>query len=102
MLDDGLVGEAFGTRVEAGASALRHPVGRFAPLRTALADPLLFHEFEWRHRRIVEPDVERVPAPAASRPRSDENTPSFLGPEVALGSIPPARLGRPRRPGQVG
>lgn len=87
VLDDDLVWEAFGTWVEAYYWALRHPVDMIAQLRANLGDPLVFHEFEWLHGRIVELDVERVPGSAASAPMSDENIRSFLGREVALESI---------------
>lgn len=60
VLEDDLVWEAFGGWVTSYYWALRHPVDMIGNLRTAMSDPLVFHEFEWLYRRVVEIDRDRL------------------------------------------
>jgi hypothetical protein len=53
ILDHDLVWEAFGTWVTAYWWSLRNPVDWVGQLRHDLADPLIFHEFEWLNDRIL-------------------------------------------------
>ncbi len=87
VLDDDLVWEAFGTWIEAYYWALRHPLDLIAQLRTNLADPLVYHEFEWLHDRIVALDGENLGGVVPRSPNEEENMRSFLRREVALESI---------------
>lgn len=52
VLDHELVWEAFGTWITAYWWALRNPVDWVGRLRLDLADPLIFHEYEWLQGRI--------------------------------------------------
>jgi hypothetical protein len=56
VLDEELVWEAFGTWITAYWYGLRHPLDWVGRLRTDLADPLVFHEFEWLQDRVLELD----------------------------------------------
>ena len=56
VLEDDLVWEAFGTWVADYYHALRRPVDLIGNARTSLKDPLLFHEFEWLHDRVLRLD----------------------------------------------
>ena len=72
VLDDDLVWEAFGNWVTGYYRALRHPEDLIGQLRSSLADPLVFHEFEWLNERILEFDRLRSgPTPSGSNPDAD-------------------------------
>jgi hypothetical protein len=60
ILDDDLVWEAFGTWITSYYTALRGPVDLIAQTRSRLADPLVWHEFEWLYHRIDELDRRAV------------------------------------------
>lgn len=86
VLDDDLVWEAFGTWVAAYYWALRNPVDLIGQTRTALEDPLVFHEFEWLHSRIQEIDVQHLGTPSAAQ-NAGEDANRILRREAALESI---------------
>ncbi|MCI4357565.1 MAG: hypothetical protein L3J95_04255 [Thermoplasmata archaeon] len=56
VLEEDLVWEAFGTWAADYYHALRHPVDLIGQARSSLRDPLLFHEFEWLHDRVLHLD----------------------------------------------
>ena len=56
VLEEDLVWEAFGTWIVDYYEALRRPVDLIGQGRDALKDPLLFHEFEWLHDRMLRLD----------------------------------------------
>jgi hypothetical protein len=87
VLDSDLVWEAFGTWIDAYYYALRNPVDLIAQLRTRLADPLLYHEYEWLHQRLLE--LDRSHAGPSPPPPIDPAEPArkVLSGEVALESI---------------
>ncbi|HEV2166806.1 MAG TPA: hypothetical protein VGS23_07540 [Thermoplasmata archaeon] len=60
VLEEDLVWEAFGTWVADYYHALRRPVDLIGRARTSLRDPLLFHEFEWLHDRVLRLDQVRL------------------------------------------
>ena len=64
VLEDDLVWEAFGSWVTSYYWALRHPVDMIGDLRTAMDDPLIFHEFEWLRNRVIQIDRRRLGASA--------------------------------------
>lgn len=86
VLEHDLVWEAFGTWIEAYYWALRNPVDLIAQLRTTMSDPLIYHEFEWLHRRIIELNQKHM-GPAADQVSSEDEFRGFLTREVALESI---------------
>ena len=57
ILDEHLVWEAFGSWITNYYWALRNPVDLIGRARKDLKDPLVFHEFEWLYRRVV--DIDR-------------------------------------------
>jgi len=59
LLDAELVWEAFGSWIVAYYWAVRHPTDLVGKIRSDLKDPLLFHEFEWLHGRVVSIDAHR-------------------------------------------
>jgi|SRR5271157_136812 len=87
VLEDDLVWEAFGGWVSAYYWALRNPVDMIGDLRTAMKDPLIFHEYEWLHRRVLEIDRRRSGASADSGPPAEEDAARFLSRESKLESI---------------
>lgn len=56
VLNEELVWEAFGSWVTSYWWALRNPSDWVGRLRKDLADPLVFHEFEWLEGRVRERD----------------------------------------------
>ncbi len=56
VLDEDLVWEAFGTWITAYWWSLRHPVDWISRIRQDFEDPLVFHEYEWLHNRVLELD----------------------------------------------
>jgi hypothetical protein len=87
VLEDDLVWEAFGGWVTAYYWALRQPVDMIGNLRTAMSDPLIFHEFEWLHHRVVEIDRRRVGPGVDSGPPAALDAERFLIRESKLESI---------------
>jgi len=61
ILDRRLVRNAFGTWVTSYYNMINSPVDRFALWRKEANDPLIFAEFEWLAKRLVE--YERRLAP---------------------------------------
>jgi len=66
VLDAELVWEAFGSWVVAYYWASRNPNDLIGKVRGDLKDPLLFHEFEWLHNKVVSIDVHRELATPAT------------------------------------
>ena len=87
VLEDDLVWEAFGGWVTSYYWALRNPVDLIADLRTSLSDPLVFHEFEWLYRRVVEIDRRRLGPDVDSGPPAALEAERFLTRESKLESI---------------
>jgi hypothetical protein len=87
LLDDELVWEAFGTWIESYFWALRNPVDLIGQLRANLADPLIFHEFEWLHSRVLELNSRNLPEGAPSARDPGEDARGVLKRETALESI---------------
>jgi hypothetical protein len=87
VLDDDLVWEAFGTWIEAYYVALRKPLDLVDQLRKSLADPLLYHEFEWLYDRVIELNRRALgpDAPPTKDPLEDARR--VLTREIALESI---------------
>ena len=86
VLDDDLVWEAFGTWVAAYYWSLRYPVDLIAQIRKDLDDPLVFHEFEWLHRRFLEIDLKALGHREANRDEGEDSR-RILRREAALESI---------------
>ncbi|MGI0053119.1 MAG: DUF4760 domain-containing protein [Thermoplasmata archaeon] len=59
VLDDDLIWEAFGSWVTAYYWALRHPVDTIGRGREQFRDPLIFHEFEWLEKAVLNADRHR-------------------------------------------
>ncbi len=87
ILDDDLVWEAFGTWVESYYWALRNPMDLIGQTRANLSDPLVFHEFEWLHRRILELNEEHIGEHVTTSTDPGEDARRILSREVALESI---------------
>ncbi len=86
LLDDALVWEAFGSWIVAYYWGIRHPIDLVAKIRADLNDPLLFHEFEWLHDRVVSIDLHREgPRPASANDEAEARR--ILELETRLGSI---------------
>lgn len=69
-----LVWEAFGGWVSNYYYALRHPVDLIGRTRSDLKDPLVFHEFEWLFKRILEIDHRMLgPTHTAALEAQDES-----------------------------
>ncbi|HEV2519792.1 MAG TPA: hypothetical protein VGX00_04125 [Thermoplasmata archaeon] len=62
ILEEDLVWEAFGTWAAGYYHALRNPVDLIGTARGSLKDPLLFHEFEWLHNRVLHLDRSHLGA----------------------------------------
>lgn len=87
VLDDDLVWEAFGGWITSYYWGLRHPVDAIGDLRAAMKDPLIFHEFEWLHNRVVELDRRHLGPAADSGPPAAEDAARFWSRESKLESI---------------
>ncbi len=87
VLHDDLVWEAFGGWITAYYWALRNPVDMIGDLRRSMNDPLIFHEFEWLHHRVVEIDRRRLGPNADSGPPAAEDANRFMNRESKLESI---------------
>jgi hypothetical protein len=66
VLEAELVWEAFGSWVFAYYWAIRNPEDLVAKIRRDLGDPLIFHEFEWLHTKVISLDVHHGPVGAGS------------------------------------
>jgi hypothetical protein len=86
VLDDDLVWEAFGGWVTSYYWAFRHPVDAIEALRSAMSDPLIFHEFEWLNSRILAIDRRRV-GPGADVGSPEIASAQILKRETTLESI---------------
>jgi hypothetical protein len=84
VLDLELVWEAFGTWVAGYYWALRHPVDLIGRARTALQDPLIFHEFEWLDARVREMDRAKLGTHTASTASPEQDAQALLRREAAL------------------
>ncbi len=84
VLEDDLVWEAFGTWVADYYFALRSPVDLIGNARLALKDPLLFHEFEWLHGRILSLDQANLGPTHAETLERDEEVRVLLKREADL------------------
>jgi hypothetical protein len=87
VLDDDLVWEAFGGWITSYYWALRNPVDMVGDLRQAMGDPLVFHEFEWLHHRVVTLDRRRLGPMVDSGPSLAAESERFLTRESKLESI---------------
>jgi len=87
VLEDDLVWEAFGGWVTSYYWALRNPVDMIGELRTALKDPLIFHEFEWLHGRVKIIDRQRTGTNATEGLPAAAEAERFLTRESTLESI---------------
>jgi hypothetical protein len=87
ILDDDLVWEAFGTWIESYYWGLRNPLDLIGQLRTNLSDPLIFHEFEWLHDRILELNGQHLGPNMPVTRDAAEDARRTLSREVALESI---------------
>jgi len=87
VLEDDLVWEAFGGWVTSYYWGLRHPVDMIGDLRKAMNDPLIFHEFEWLHRRVLELDRRNLGTAVDSGPPAAEDANRFMTRESKLESI---------------
>jgi hypothetical protein len=87
VLEDDLVWEAFGGWVTAYYWGLRHPVDMIGNLRTAMNDPLIFHEFEWLYDRVVTIDRRRLGSTVDAGPPAAEDSERFMSRESKLESI---------------
>jgi len=87
VLEDDLVWEAFGGWITSYYWALRNPVDMVADLRQKMADPLIFHEYEWLYHRMVAIDREFVGPEVDTGPQLTEESRRFLERESGLESI---------------
>ncbi|MFI5413146.1 MAG: hypothetical protein ACHQ0I_00945 [Candidatus Lutacidiplasmatales archaeon] len=87
VLEDDLVWEAFGGWITAYYWGLRNPVDMIGDLRKAMSDPLIFHEFEWLHNRVIQIDRRRLGPMADSGPPAAEDAARFMQRESKLESI---------------
>jgi hypothetical protein len=87
ILDEDLVWEAFGTWITAYWWGLRHPSDWVAQLRTDLEDPLIFHEFEWLNRRVLELDRRALRKMGGKEGNAAEEATRILKRESLLESI---------------
>lgn len=87
VLEDDLVWEAFGGWITAYYWALRNPVDMVGDLRNAMGDPLVFHEFEWLHNRVVAIDRRRLGPAADAGPAEGVDAGRFMERESKLESI---------------
>jgi len=87
VLEDDLVWEAFGGWITSYYWALRNPVDMIGDLRSKMADPLIFHEFEWLYHRVVAIDRRRMGASADAGAPMAEDAQRFLDRESKLESI---------------
>lgn len=87
VLEDDLVWEAFGGWVTSYYWTLRHPVDMIGDLRNAMKDPLIFHEFQWLHERVVAIDRQRLGPEVDQGPPAAEEAARFLTRESKLESI---------------
>jgi hypothetical protein len=84
LLDEDLVWEAFGTWVTTYYASVRHPVDLIGQIRTALKDPMVFHNLEWLAHRVDELDQEAMGAQAMGQVNQDLETRGFLSREAIL------------------
>ena len=87
VLEDDLVWEAFGGWVTGYYWALRHPVDMMGDVRTAMHDPLVFHEFEWLNGRVLEIDRRRLGGASSSDAMATEESARILARETRLESV---------------
>jgi hypothetical protein len=87
VLEDDLVWEAFGGWITSYYWALRNPVDMVAELRKRMDDPLIFHEFEWLHNRMVMIDRKMLGSSVDAGPQMTEDSRRFLERESKLESI---------------
>jgi hypothetical protein len=84
VLVEHLVWEAFGNWVTNYYWALRNPVDLIGRTRKELADPLVFHEFEWLHDRMVQIDRRELGGKHAAVLEKEEESRTILGSEAEL------------------
>ena len=87
VLEPELVWEAFGSWVTSYWWSLRHPVDWVGQIRTDLADPLVFHEFEWLNRRVLELDRRALAKLSSAPGNAEEEARRILSREALLESI---------------
>jgi hypothetical protein len=87
VLDLDLVWEAFGSWVTAYYWALRHPIDMVGDLRRSMNDPLIFHEYEWLHDRVLWMDRRRVGPTVDSEAAASADAERTLTRETRLESI---------------
>ena len=87
VLDEELVWEAFGTWVTAYWWALRHPSDWVGRLRTDLGDPLIFHEYEWLHGRVLQMDRRALAKYHTDPGNAEEESRRILSREALLESV---------------
>jgi len=72
VLERRLVRNAFGTWVTAYYTLINHPVDRFASWRADNQDPLVFADFEWLAKQIIEYERHFSPDPNFDQSVLDE------------------------------
>ncbi len=72
ILDARLVRNAFGTWIVAYYTAMTRPVDLIANWREESVDPLVFADFEWLARRVIEFERRLDPGPGFERSLADE------------------------------
>jgi len=78
ILEEELVWEAFGSWVVSYWWGLRNPIDRIGRARSALNDPLIFHEFEWLYHRVLSIDVHRLGTRHAAETDSPADSKAIL------------------------
>ena len=78
ILEEELVWEAFGSWVVCYWWGLRNPIDRIGRARSALGDPLIFHEFEWLYDRVLNIDVHRLGPKHAAETDSPADSKAIL------------------------
>jgi gamma-glutamylcysteine synthetase len=84
VLDHDLVWEAFGSWITNYYHALRNPVDLIGKARADLQDPLVFHEFEWLHDRMMALDRKALGVRHAAALEHDEERRAILQREAVL------------------
>jgi hypothetical protein len=84
LLDEELVWEAFGTWITTYYLGVRRPVDLIGQIRSALKDPMVFHNLEWIAGRVDELDRVALGSQGAEAVNQDLETRGFLSREAML------------------